>query len=859
MVSRLFRMFLAKDTQPPRSLIWSPNVGWLFILLLGHALLLAPAGSWPRSMGALDLLFLPGLIWAERLGLVPDRARRWTLGLGLSYVLLMLVGLLLHYWPGGIPLWAVVIALDSLSLGAWLWPNPGRQGGPPPSLSLPRTRATTLAVLTAILLGAALFRFTELGYSEFQGDEVKALVPAAEALEGREQAFIDVRKKGPGEILAPLMVWRLTGLVNELSVRLPFAVAGMMVVVTMYLLGRDLFNNRVGLLAAGLTAFNGYMVAFSRIVQYQTLVIWMSLLSLMCAGLWRQEGRARWGVLSGTFLGIGVLAHYDAILVAPAIAYLFVANPRRAWPEWRAILAAGLSFVVIVALFFGPFLASPQVEVAGDYLGSRIGLDTRQSSLGEFFYYTIFYNSLYYVVIVGALALGFLAWAMSRALAHISLCYGLPVALLAGVVLVSLAPDRFTIGPLNLAPIPYALLVAGALVSPAISVAQRLVIIWFGAAFLGYLFLIDDPRTHFYAIVPAWLFLAALSAAWLWQRLARRSVYLPLACSTLLVLLFGGHLYVVYLRQNPEYETDWSRSQPWLYWFPYDEMSPHDTFGFVHKVGWKAVGGLYLTGQLQGEYQTNGLYEISDWYTRHRLRGCYRQSQQFFGVSYRLLDLREFPDYDRLGQIELPNDKAITIYQRGAVNHVLESINLAALNHLFDSTATPAAFVQPARVFGSSEVTLADAIQLIDYDIRLAEPAPGGRIGVTLTWQARRKIPVDLDVFVHLEDQAQARVWAQSNGHPVCGELPTSTWALDSPVTDPHVLIIDPATPPGVYTVLAGMYLPQENRRVPIFDETGQPIAEMIELATISVLAKTSSAITNNRESGNIQLEVPAW
>jgi hypothetical protein len=55
------------------------------------------------------------------------------------------------------------------------------------------------------------------------------------------------------------------------------------------------------------------------------------------------------------------------------------------------------------------------------------------------------------------------------------------------------------------------------------------------------------------------------------------------------------------------------------------------------------------------------------------------------------------------------------------------------------------------------------------------------------------------------------------------------------------------------------MYLPQENRRVPIFDETGQPIAEMIELATISVLAKTSSAITNNRESGNIQLEVPAW
>ena len=838
MVSKLFSVFQSKENPWPTRLAWPGQMSVLVVLLAGNALLLAPAGGWWRLIGALVLLLLPGLVWAERLGLAADRAWRWTLGLGLSYVLFMLLGLLLHYLPGGIPLWAVVVALDGLTLGAWLWPAPALDLTPK---ALPLAPGAAVVGLTAIVLTAALFRFTALGYSEFQGDEVKALVPAAEAIEGREAALFDGRKKGPGEILVPLMVWRLTGLVTELGVRLPFAIAGLMGVVSIYLLGRAWFDQRVGLLAAGLTALNGYMVAFARIVQYQALVVWLSLLALMCAWLWRQEGRARWGVLSGLFLGVGVLAHYDAILVAPALAYLFLANPGRAWTERRALVAVGLSFGLMVVLFFGPFLVSPQVTVAGDYLGSRIGLDTRQSSLGEFFYYTILYNSLYYVVIVGGLALGFLAWALSRALAPGFLRYGLPAALLAGVVVVSLAPDGFTIGPLNLAPIPYALLVAGAILSPAISLTQRLAILWFGAAFLGYLFLIDDPRTHFYTMVPAWLLLAALSAAWLWQRLARRSIYLPLVCSTLLALIFGGHLYVVYLRQNPEYETDWPRSQPGLYWFPYDKMAPKDTFGFVHRAGWKTLGGLYLTGQLEGDYHTNGQYESADWYTRHQLRGCYRQSRQFFSVSYRLLDLREFPDYDRLGEITLPNDKSITIYRRGAVDHELEPVNLAAMHRLFDSTARPVAFVRPARVQGLSGVTLADAIQLIDYDIRLAEPRPGGRLGVTLTWQAQRAIPVDLDVFVHLEDQAQARVWAQSNGQPACGRWPTSTWPLEDPVTDPHILIIDPATPPGVYSLIAGMYLPQENRRVPIFDETGQPVAESIELATVSLLPQSTS------------------
>ncbi|MCB0165453.1 MAG: hypothetical protein KDI79_14585 [Anaerolineae bacterium] len=58
-----------------------------------------------------------------------------------------------------------------------------------------------------------IFRWSTLGYSEFQGDEVKALVPAAEALEGQAEALFYQRKKGPGEIVVPILVWSMTGLI----------------------------------------------------------------------------------------------------------------------------------------------------------------------------------------------------------------------------------------------------------------------------------------------------------------------------------------------------------------------------------------------------------------------------------------------------------------------------------------------------------------------------------------------------------------------------------------------------------------------------------------------------------------------
>ena len=44
-----------------------------------------------------------------------------------------------------------------------------------------------------------------------------------------------------------------------------------------------------------------------------------------------------------------------------------------------------------------------------------------------------------------------------------------------------------------------------------------------------------------------------------------------------------------------------------------------------------------------------------------------------------------------------------------------------------------------------------------------------------------------------------------------------------------------PDTPLGDYILTAGLYLPSDDVRVPILDETGQPVSNSIRLATLTV------------------------
>jgi hypothetical protein len=825
-----------------------PDLVLLTALAIANVLLLAPAGSPPRVVGALTLFLLPGVAWIKQLLPGFDHLTRWIVGAGLSYTIVMVLGLTLHYLPGPIPPWAELVALNALALTPILL----AKGTSADRGRLRMGRAARW--LAAILLLALAFRFASLGYSEFQGDEALAMITAAEALEGHQDAFF-LRGKGPGEALLPMVLWRLTGTINETIARLPFTIAGLLMIPTIYLLGYRLFSDesvssqKVGLIAAGLLALNGFMVGFSRIVQYQTLVVWMSGLALLCAWEWRKSEVTftPWAALTGACLGTGLLAHYDAILVVPALAYVQISNHKS---QITNLLIAVGTLLVIAGLFYIPYALDPQAARTGDYLGDRIGDALLKNNLDDFLHFNVFYNSSYYVIFTGLLVLGYLAWALRRAPGVERIPggrYWVPVLAIIITLGLVLWPNILKINDLDLAALPFTLILLGAFLSSALDAGQRAVVAWLAVPFLGYNFAVALPLTHIYTVVPAWTLLAGLATAKILNIKYQISniKYRPIASGFLLLAaLFGGYLYVAYLRHDVEFWQDWPESQPALYWSPYDDLPPAGFFGFAHRTGWKSIGALYAEGTLKGDYSSNEEPEVTTWYTRGAPRACDPQPEYYF-IADDLID--PWPvdldgveaGYQVVGRLMLPNGKGLDIYQTHPSTTNLNQLSNDILARAFDQTATPAAFARSARGSQSVEVDLGGLVRLVGYDIDTRRAWPGGRLPVTLYWQAQTPISADYHVFVHLEsdDVAESRpgIWGQADGRPVCWTYPTFDWRPGQIIADQHAISIRPDIPAGDYPVLVGMYLPDTGARLNALDEAGNPVANFVKLKTVSI------------------------
>ena len=219
--------------------------GWpflfFFILLIANLALLLPQANPLRSGGALLLIsLLPGLGWANQWLETHTIWLRATVAAALSVIATTLITLLLHYLPGPVQAWQIIVSLNFVALLPFLV----RSGKHQPHATNARSKQLRQLVPLLAILGLALFlRATNLGYSEFQGDEALALISAAEALEGHEDALF-LRSKGPGEVLLPMALWRLTGIINEATARAPFTLAALWAIVTLYLIGQARWSDR---------------------------------------------------------------------------------------------------------------------------------------------------------------------------------------------------------------------------------------------------------------------------------------------------------------------------------------------------------------------------------------------------------------------------------------------------------------------------------------------------------------------------------------------------------------------------------------------------------------------------------------
>ncbi len=734
--------------------------------ILGAALTAAavwwlPPGPWRQVPAFLLLWIWPALTWAQRIDGSP--AERLLSGGALALLLNALFALALHHVSGPLSRAPLLAAALATTVAPALWTvrsSPaGSENGP--QHTTPDVAWSRYALAAALILALALaLRLPELGYKEFQGDEGVIMVRAAAALSG-DDAELFLHQKGPVEILLPLFTWRLTGAIHEFWARLPFTWAAWLGVAAVIVLTRRWFDRRAALAAGLLFAIGGFGVAFARIVQYQSLVVLWGLASLLHATRY-YRGRPRRAsdlVLAATFLAGGLLAHYDAVLVAPAVAALLLPGLLAAHRQrQKALVPVALSGAVaaaILALFYVPYVLNPTFSnTAGYLLEDRLGGAVLSWSVPQVWQMATFYNSLYYVV-------------------------GLLLLIVAGAI--------FGLSRLWQRPTGRALATAAAL--------------FLGVPLLFYTFIVADPRTHVYTIFPGAAVMAGAGAGALWRRAnttGRRAV----AGATIVALVAVSTLYVtlLFVDVTPERQRTWSENRPPAFPTTWEAPPRFGLFGFPYQAGWRLVPEL-VDGW---PYASNEEREITDWYMAHAPRTHCANFETFILAE----NVQDPISYDaaRLDNVHLRH--LITVNGRPSIRiygrHPAESVG----RH--EASGTPlwrtVEEIAPPTPTGRHpvDVTLGEKVRLLGYDLDTAEAHPGGAVVVTLYWQALTPFSRNYQTFAHLYDGES--LLAQHDTAPECAVNPTTRWEAGDVIADPHIITLPDSLSTGEAPLYVGMY-----------------------------------------------------
>ncbi len=826
---------------------------------------------------ALITMLLPGwaLLQATRLPAI-DRLEQLTLAIGLSYSVTTLAALALVYTLGGLS----VTTLTGTLVGFVLLAAAFDRLPPGQTHTIEPVSVRTLLLFMLSVTVAAWFSFTNLAFADYWGDEMNGLLRAV-AVDFYHSEAIFEHTKGPVEVLLPAIFGLLTNHFEPFTLRFPFAMAFVTGIGGFFLLVRRLFNDTVALTAALLLAGNGLHLAFGRMVQYQSIVLLAGNLALLLTYHYTRRGHSRALLLAALLVGLGLLAHYDMLLTLPPLAYLLWLRLRWKPAAWRqaapGLLGAGALLAGITLAFYLPYYLHPQADETGSYLARRIADNGLISNnFDDLYLYSVMYNSRYYVLLVTLLGLATLifdlrywvySWRNHRLWITLAVTTGL-----AG--LAALAGQPALIAPL------VTLLTLGLLLAGKAPAERKLLYVWAGAAFVGYVYLVDDPRTHLRIIYPGWLVLAALSLTdgcrFIGQQLpvaARRTALIgAVAALAGLYLFLAYYEYLLFVDTDREYILTYPAHKNNLYWedpnFPFGSRR---LYGAPHRLGWQMINQFFVEGKFKGDWNSNDDGSNLFWYTVGSPRNpCY--PRYYFLTQFEQREPDTPPPeltqlgYQKIGEVWQGERLQIEAFEFAPLGGAAEPAIWPEPVH-YDSFVQLSSFVsrpylepplpaseplpepkpqfrpnpeglqQIATHFNDPRITqVQDRVALQGYSIDLTWAQPGGVLPVTLTWQATEVVNLPYKTFVHLSD-ANGQLVAQSDDIPNCGAAPTNTWAVSQPVTDRHMLRLPTELPPGPYTLTVGLYEPQTGIRMDVLDYLGNPQGVSFALPSLELPA----------------------
>ena len=704
------------------------NVGRLFylgtLLFAVFAVKLLPPGAWRLLPALLLLVLLPLISW---INLFPGPIKfidRLCLTVGWLSAVQSLLLLILHYLPGFIPADLWLGCLVVLSLLPFLWGSRANlllfEQTSLEQTSLEQTSLKIRALWTnqtvrhciLILFVSLAFRGPWLGYKEFQGDEAIVMVRAADAIVG-DDAELFLHQKGPLEILAPLGLWVLTGRITEGWARVPFLLANLCSIVTLYALGRRWFDARTGLWAGLLLSLVGFHIGFGRIVQYQSFVVLFALLSLLATDYYyhysaRKSGGERpvWLLpLAALLLAVGLLAHYDAVLFLPAIVWLVISL---AWQEKRVDRTAWLGAVgggsLTLLLFYLPFLLNPNFAGTFSYLlNERVGTEST-GEVGAVWRMLTFYNSTYFII--GVLLLALL-----------------------GLIPLFFDPEYRS--------------------ARGRAVSGALLCLTF-VPLLFYTLIVTDPRTHIYTFFPGLVLLAGLGISQIERCLSDTSIGLQLARLGLgsWLLVSGWYVWLMFTFAPAEIQRNWETARPVGYWTSWEAPPQFGLFGFPYQAGWRSMGHYLDTLGQPFLYGSNEEQEVTMWYTGQ----APRTHCSHYDLFLRAEEVQDAVPYDEnrvaamqtlwIGMVDTVPKLELLAEDNGRFRPEIPLLQTADGDSLWQA---PHEVARPTTggTF-PADLRFGDQARLIGYDLDLSDATPGGEAIVTLYWEGLRPIDTQL-------------------------------------------------------------------------------------------------------------------
>ena len=210
---------------------------------------------------------------------------------------------------------------------------------------LKRYVSTTPHILLSILILAALLRLLQLGSESLWWDEF-VTVAIVRLDWGAFWWVLSHKEANMGLYYCLLRLWINLG-ESEFVLRSLSALTGVLAVGLVYVLGKRLFDTKVGLMGAALLATHSFHIQYSQEARgYSLIVLLTALSSLFFLRAIEHPSRNEWAgyILTAT---LAVYTHFFSVLVLGAH-WVWLLSVRRRNIPWRGFLVAVLAISMLL-------------------------------------------------------------------------------------------------------------------------------------------------------------------------------------------------------------------------------------------------------------------------------------------------------------------------------------------------------------------------------------------------------------------------------------------------------------------------------------------------------------------------------